>query len=195
VRGSGAGVSDATVTFTVTVSSAPVAGTPWINEFSYDTGAADDNGDEYVEVIVPSGVNVNNLSLALYNGNGGAVYRTDTFASNIVTSTVLNNGYTAYLFSYPTTTNGLFQNGAPDGMALCNGTQLIQFLSYEGNFAGVGGCANGVTSTDVGFSQSNTTPTGQSIQLSGTGNKYSDFTWNAPAANTRGAVNTNQTLN
>ncbi|GGL05091.1 ExeM/NucH family extracellular endonuclease [Deinococcus radiotolerans] len=195
VRGTGTGVSDATTTFDVTVSSAPVAGTPWINEFSYDSNAANDTGDEYVEVIVPSGVNVSNLSLVLYNGTGGAVYRTDTFAGNIVTTTALNNGYTTYLFSYPTTTGGAFQNGAPDGMALCSGTQLIQFLSYEGAFAGVGGCANGVTSTDVGVSQLGTTPTGQSLQLSGTGNKYSDFTWNAPAANTKGAVNTNQTLN
>lgn len=194
VTGSGAGVSDATA-FDVNVTPAALAGTPWINEFSYDTAATNDTGGEYVEVIVPAGVNISTLSLVLYNGNGGASYRTDAFIGNTnVTSTALNNGYTAYLFTYPATTSGLFQNGAPDGMALCNGSQVVQFLSYEGTFSATNGCASGITSTDVSVSQTNAAD-GTSLQLSGTGNKYADFTWNTSAPSTRGAVNTGQTLN
>lgn len=194
VTGSGAGVSDATA-FDVNVTPAALAGTPWINEFSYDTAATNDTGGEYVEVIVPAGVNISTLSLVLYNGNGGASYRTDAFIGNTnVTSTALNNGYTAYLFTYPATTSGLFQNGAPDGMALCNSSQVVQFLSYEGTFSATNGCASGITSTDVSVSQTNAAD-GTSLQLSGTGNKYADFTWNTSAPSTRGAVNTGQTLN
>ena len=37
-----------------------------------------------------------------------------------------------------------------------------------------------------------TTPLGYSLQLSGTGDSYADFTWQAPAASTPGAVNNNQ---
>ncbi|MHA0040280.1 ExeM/NucH family extracellular endonuclease [Deinococcus sp. PEB2-63] len=200
VRGTGAGISDATTTLTVTVAAAPVAGLPWINEFSYDSSASNDAGDEYVEVIVPSGVDASTLSLVLYNGSGGAVYKTDAFVGNTevsttVTVTPLANGYTAYLFNFGGTGNNI-QNGAPDGMALCSSTTgLIQFLSYEGTFTGVGGCAAGILSTDVGVSQTNTTAPGLSMQLTGSGNKYSDFTWVAPATNTRSAVNTGQTLN
>ncbi|UBV43185.1 ExeM/NucH family extracellular endonuclease [Deinococcus taeanensis] len=197
VTGSGSGVSDAQTTFTVNVTAVPVAGTPWINEFSYDSSATNDVGDEYVEVIVPAGYNVSNLSLALYNAGvtTNQVYRTDAFTNNtIVTSSALANGYTAYLFSYPAAGN-IFQNGGPDGLAICNGTQPVQFLSYEGSFTGAGGCANGVTSTSVTVSQDNSTAPGTSLQLSGTGSKYADFIWNAPATNTKGAVNTGQTLN
>ncbi|GGB50662.1 ExeM/NucH family extracellular endonuclease [Deinococcus soli (ex Cha et al. 2016)] len=200
VRGTGAGISDATTTLTVTVAAAPVAGLPWINEFSYDSSASNDAGDEYVEVIVPSGVDASTLSLVLYNGSGGAVYKTDAFVGNTevsttVTVTPLANGYTAYLFNFGGSGNNI-QNGAPDGMALCSSTTgLIQFLSYEGTFTGVGGCAAGILSTDVGVSQTNTTAPGLSMQLTGSGNKYSDFTWVAPATNTKSAVNTGQTLN
>ncbi|WP_370634000.1 ExeM/NucH family extracellular endonuclease [Deinococcus sp. RIT780] len=203
VTGSGTGISNATTTFTVTVTTAPPvtgAGTPWINEFSYDSTAGSDLGDEYVEVIVPSGVDVNTLSLVLYNGSGGAVYRTDAFVNNVtanttVTATPLTGGYTSYLFNFGGSGNN-FQNGAPDGMALCSSTAgLIQFLSYEGTFTGVGGCAAGILSTDVIVSQATASTPGLSMQLTGSGNKYSDFTWVAPAANTKSAVNTGQTLN
>jgi hypothetical protein len=59
--------------------------------------------------------------------------------------------------------------------------------------ATIGG--NSVTSTDIGVAESSTTPVGQSLQLIGTGNKYSDFTWSGPIASTSGAVNANQTFN
>ncbi|WP_051138435.1 ExeM/NucH family extracellular endonuclease [Deinococcus ficus] len=199
VTGSGTGVSDATTTFTVNVTPAIVAGTPWVNEISYDSTATNDLGDEYVEVIVPAGYDVSKLSLVLYNGNGGAVYRTDLFVNNAtanttVTKSTINSNYDAYLFNFGGTGN-IFQNGDPDGVAICNDTTLVQFLSYDGTFTGVGGCAGGVASTAIAVSQPNSTAPGNSLQLSGTGNKYSDFTWNAPAAHTKGAVNNGQTLN
>jgi predicted extracellular nuclease len=90
--------------------------------------------------------------------------------------------------------NGI-QNGAPDGIALVDNTNnLVQFLSYEGSFVGVGGAADGITSTDVGVSEIGNESTGLSLQLTGTGTTYQDFTWASPATETPDAVNNGQTF-
>lgn len=90
---------------------------------------------------------------------------------------------------YPT--NGI-QNGAPDGLALVNNGTVIQFLSYEGSFTAVGGPADGMSSVDIGVEEGSSTPIGFSLQLSGTGKAYTDFTWVAPANSTFGAANNDQ---
>jgi outer membrane protein assembly factor BamB len=62
------------------------------------------------------------------------------------------------------------QNGAPDAIALVNAAnQVVQFLSYEGSFAATNGPASGLTSTDIGVSQSGTEAAGLTLQLGGTG--------------------------
>ena len=87
------------------------------------------------------------------------------------------------------------QNGAPDGIALVDGTTLVQFLSYEGAFAATNGPASGRTSTDVLVGETGFELSGQSLQLTGSGSTYGDFTWARPARSTRDGVNNNQTLN
>ena len=57
------------------------------------------------------------------------------------------------------------QNGGPDGFAVALDGVLCEFLSYEGDFAGMGGIADGVTSTDVGVSESSAALVGSAIQL------------------------------
>ncbi|MEN9063587.1 ExeM/NucH family extracellular endonuclease [Ponticoccus litoralis] len=79
--------------------------------------------------------------------------------------------------------NGL-QNGAPDGIALVNDGTLVEFLSYEGSFTATEGAAAGVTSTDIGVSESSGTPLGFSLQRDEDGD-----TWAAPAEDTRGTAN------
>ncbi|HSG98015.1 MAG TPA: ExeM/NucH family extracellular endonuclease, partial [Woeseiaceae bacterium] len=81
-----------------------------------------------------------------------------------------------------------------DGIALFDGSTVVQFLSYEGAFTAVGGPANGLTSTDIGVAESFDTPIGDSLQLVGTGSAYGDFTWAAPQPGTFGTVNTGQTF-
>jgi hypothetical protein len=67
-------------------------------------------------------------------------------------------------------------------MALVNNNGIvIQFLSYEGTFLAVGGEANGMMSTDIGVSESGTTPVGYSLQLGGVGAYYEQFIWHAEA--------------
>ena len=164
--------------------------TVFINEFHYDDAGTDAN--EFIEVAAPAGTNMANYSLVLYNGNGGAVYNTTALSG---TTTNQQGGYGFVSITYPV--DGI-QNGSPDGIALVNTSTntLVQFLCYEGTFAGVGGPAAGVTCTDVGVAE-NGSAEGASLQLQGTGTTYGDFTWiarNSLNANTKNAVNTGQTF-
>ena len=186
-----AGGETASATQALTVQPAPVtvADGPWINELHYDNLGAD--VDEFVEVVVPDGYDAANLRVFLYNGSGGAAYgNTAGYSLDAAGST---GKYAFSVLSLPA--NGL-QNGSPDGVALCDGDKLIQFLSYEGSFAATGtaGCAVGQTSADIGVQEDGSNAVGTSLQLSGSGSRYADFTWAAPAPNTKGQVNTGQTL-
>ncbi len=159
----------------------------FINEIHYDNTGTD--AGEAIEIAGPAGTDLAGWSIVLYNGAGGAVYDTDALTGVIPNQC---NGFGTIVLSYPA--NGI-QNGAPDGIALVNPSNLaVQFLSYEGSFTAVGGAANGMTSTDIGVLEAGSDPVGNSLRLSGTGQFYEDFTWNAPAASTFGACNTGQTF-
>ncbi|GAA0855319.1 ExeM/NucH family extracellular endonuclease [Aliiglaciecola litoralis] len=159
----------------------------FINEIHYDNISTDTG--EAIEVAGPAGTDLSGWSLVKYNGNNGTAYGTTSLSGTIPDQ---QGGMGTIIVNYPS--NGL-QNGAPDGVVLFDGTQVVQFLSYEGTFTAVGGVADGLSSTDIGVSESNsTTEAGHSLQLSGTGSVYADFVWNNPATNTYGAVNNNQTF-
>ena len=158
----------------------------WVNEFHYDNAGGDTG--EFVEIVVADSLATPaaDIELVLYNGNGGSAYATqalDTFTAATVP------GFTIYSREI----SGI-QNGAPDGMALVENGTVVEFLSYEGEFTASGGPADGLTSTDIGVSEPGDTPVGQSLQLAGNGSSAIDFTWQAPAAATPGAVNTGQSL-
>jgi predicted extracellular nuclease len=167
---------------------AHAAGPPvFINEIHYDNTGTDTG--EAFEIAGPAGTSLAGWSVVLYNGNGGAVYNTIA-----LTGTVPNQqaGFGTLAFSLPT--NGL-QNGSPDGLALVDaGSTVVEFLSYEGSFVAVGGAANGMTSADIGVSESSGTAVGDSLQLAGAGTGGGDFSWAAAQPNTFGGVNTGQTF-
>ena len=157
----------------------------FINEIHYDNDGTDVG--EAVEIAGPAGTDLSGWSLVLYNGNGGAAYTTTPLSGVIPDQ---QNGFGTINFSYPE--NGL-QNGAPDGLALiAPGDTVVMFLSYEGTFAAVDGPAIGLTSTDIGVAEGSSTAIGDSLQLTGTGTTYGDFTWTAPQPATSDAVNTGQ---
>lgn len=155
----------------------------FINEMHYDNTGAD--AGEAVEVAGPAGTNLAGWQLVPYNGANGQTY-TPIIS---LTGTIPNqqNGFGTLSFAIL----GL-QNGSPDGIALVNGGTVVQFLSYEGAFTATNGPANGMTSTDIFVSENGSEALGQSLQLSGSGQFYEDFTWNAPATATFGLVNTGQ---
>ncbi|GAA1479198.1 ExeM/NucH family extracellular endonuclease [Nocardioides aestuarii] len=158
--------------------------TVFINEIHYDNASTDVG--EFVEVAGPAGTDLTGWSIVLYNGNGGAPYATTALSGSIPSQA---GGYGTVSVDAA----GI-QNGAPDAVALVNSSTLVQFLSYEGTFAGVGGAADGQTSTDIGVAEAGTEAVGQSLQLTGTGTTYGDFTWTGPTAQSPAAANTGQTF-
>jgi endonuclease I len=157
----------------------------WINEIHYDNDGGDTG--EIVEIAGPAGVDLTDWTLVGYNGSGGGVY------TALALSGVLPNqqdciGTLSFDFT------GM-QNGAPDGLALVDPEgEVVQFLSYEGTFMATDGPASGMTSIDIGVSETGVTPVGHSLQLGGTGSVYSDFVWQSALPNTAGQPNTGQTF-
>ncbi len=145
----------------------------WINEIHYDNSGGDTG--EGVEVVIqtPSNYTLSDFTVTLYNGSNGTPYSSlqtlDSFTSGNT-----ENGFTLYYKMIA----GI-QNGAPDGLALDYDGTLIQFLSYEGSFTASGGAADGESSTDIGVTETSSTSTGKSLQLTGNGTQYLDFTWQA----------------
>lgn len=164
----------------------------WINEFHYDN--IDGDVGESVEIAATAGLDLTGYRIVRYNGASGNEYGSNNFSGIITDDTGTGFGFATIDYI----SNGL-QNGgtSPDGFALVDdlGT-IIQFLSYEGSFTAIGGVANGITSTDIFLEESNiTTSVGQSLQLIGTGNSFSDFTWSVPSTSSSGTLNTGQTIN
>jgi hypothetical protein len=160
----------------------------FINEIHYDNVSTDTN--ERIEIAAPTGTNVSTAEIVRYNGTGGGAYNTTVTLGGVVGTC---GDYDLYVIEFPT--NGLQNDN--DGVALHNSATntLVQFLSYEGSFAATDGPANGITSTDIGVQESNnTTPITYSLQLTGNGGVYDDFTWQGPVTNTFGACNVGQTL-
>lgn len=159
---------------------------PWINEFHYDNDGTDTG--EFVEVAGPSGTNLSGWKVIGYNGSGGAMYATVNLSGTIPDQQSCI-GTLSFAFAS-------MQNGSPDGLALVNATNtVVQFISYEGSFTATDGPALGMVSVDIGVSEITTTPVGQTLQLTGTGKQYSDFTWQPPATGTSGQKNSGQTFN
>ncbi len=171
--GTDTGTADITVTV-ADVDEAP-ATAPRINEFHYDNASIDVG--EFIEVRVAAGTDVTAMSVELYNGSNGALYNTLAVGSGAMTT---DGTWDYHVLSLPT--DGL-QNGAPDGLALVDGTEVIEFLSYEGSFTATGGTASGLTSTDIGVAEDGSTPIGHSLQ------REDDGTWSAPEENTAGLDN------
>ena len=166
--------------------SGSVAVMPWINEFHYDNAGGDVN--EFIEIAGPAGFDLTGWSISLYNGSNGQLYDTDALSGTLADD---QDGYGFTAIFYPS--NGL-QNGN-DAIALVDaGGNVVQFLSYEGAFTASGGPADGLTAEDVGVEEPGTTPEGFSLQLTGTGGQYEDFTWADPAAQTSLAPNNGQTF-
>jgi endonuclease I len=163
----------------------PVGVSPWINEIHYDNSGAD--ADEGVEIAGLAGIDLTGWQLVTYNGNGGGV--TTTLA---LSGVLADDGSGFGFLFFPLAS---LQNGPADGLALVDpGGVVVEFLSYEGVVVAVGGAANGMTSTDIGVSESSSTMLGDSLQLQGQGSQAADFSWAAPGPHTRGAVNTGQEL-
>lgn len=149
----------------------------WINEIDYDQGGFD--GSEFVELAGVAGTSLVGWQLLLYDGSTGSAYKTfsldgagklfDDENGYGVISLVMKNADTIE-------DGGTTGSPSPDGVALVDDQgAVVQFLSYEGSFMATDGAAIGMTSTDIGISDSETQK--GSVHLAGTGKNYGDFHW------------------
>lgn len=157
----------------------------FINEVHYDNKGKDSG--EVVEIAGPAQVTLSGWQLVFYNGKNGRPYRSLALEGSIPD---LQAGVGTLSFD----AKGI-ENGGPDGVALVNpDNEVIQFISYEGQFTASSGVAKGLISQDIGVKESDTTMPGQSIQLKGVGRTSGDFQWGKPDSATPGAVNAGQTF-
>jgi DNA/RNA endonuclease G (NUC1) len=147
-----------------------------ISEIHYDNTGAD--AGERVEISGPAGTDLSGWKVVPYNGSNGQQYTPIVTLDGLITATCETRGVVVVNISG-------FQNGEPDGVALVNASgTVVEFLSYEGTFAATNGPAAGMTSTDIGVSETeDATPLGRSLQRNGAG----DF--ESPIAETFGACN------
>lgn len=147
----------------------------FINEIHYDNVGMD--AWEGVEIFAPSGTVLTGWKLYFYDGVNGTSYGT-----HVIYGIVPDFGGSGYGSLFVPSSVGI-QNGSPDGIVLVdNFGTVVQFLSYEGVFAAVTGPAAGLTSVDIGVFEDGTGLAGDSLQLTGNGVNYEDFTWTSGPA-------------
>lgn len=172
---------------------APIVPAVWINEIHYDNTGADVN--EFVEVAGTAGFDLSTCAIYLYNGTSTNLYNSNPPFALSGTIDDEGMGYGAVSIPVPNIQNGVNSNGTEaDGVALvCNGV-VIQFLTYEGVITAGNGPAAGMTSVDIGVLEDGSNPVGTSLQLTGMGNQYADFSWTEPSAESPGSLNSAQTI-
>jgi hypothetical protein len=172
--------------FTVT------AGTPvFVSEIHYDNAGTD--SAEGVSIFGPAGTSLAGWSVVPYNGSTGSTAG-QSYTPVVSLSGSIDNENNSGFGELNVALLGL-QNGAQDGFALVNAAnQVVQFLSYEGSFAAVNGPASGLTSTDIGVSQSGSDAVGLTLQIGGTGTLYEQLAWAAPSAGSQGSINSGHTI-
>jgi hypothetical protein len=151
---------------------------PFISEIHYDNSGPDFN--EAVEITGLLGDSVTGWGITLYDGGGNpylsrienrqmnlphgcaGLFGTHVFDFGEIGSDIIENGHGAIAFWRTVGTD----------------RELIQFLSYGGPpVAGTWGIAEGITSDVIPLEENSDTISFNSLQLSGTGDRYDQFFW------------------
>ena len=158
---------------------------PWINEIHYDNDGAD--AGEGFEIAGPAGTNLAGWRGLHYNGaNGGLI-------DSLSLSGLLGDDGTGYGFVFFELQP--LQNGPADALALVDPEGVVvEFLSWEGVVLAVDEAAAGLTASELGSSESSTTPLGHSLQRTGIGSEAEDFSWAAAQVASPGLVNPGQAV-
>ena len=190
VNGNGFVTASGAGDFVVTASSNGIAGTASLqvveaappppirlSEIHYDNGGDNNGADvgEAIEIEGPAGASLAGWKIVLYNGNGGGEYDTIEL-TGLIPATCTPRGVVFV-------ERAGIQNGDSDAIALVNGTTVVEFLSYEGELTATDGPAVGMTSSDIGVSESGGTPAGLSLQRAPSG------IWRSPSTATFGTCN------
>jgi hypothetical protein len=147
-----------------------------INELHYKNEVDDFN--EFVEIFIPDPqpVNIEMYTVELYDGESGLKY-----ADRSLDSMIINTGNEGayYIWDF----KGI-QDGSPDGISLIGECgDVLQFISYEGDFTATNGKAAGIRSVDTGINELSSSPPNSSLQLISDSWKYT------VGYNTKGRLN------
>ena len=142
----------------------------WLNELHYDNSSSDVN--EFIEIAIGDSITPTDVVVYLYNGSNGTVYK--TLSVGPLGADLIEGQQQGDMTLYWGLVSGI-QNGAPDGVAITVSGSVEHFVSYEGTLTATNGPAVGMTSTDIGVSESSSTPVGYSLGLTGSGSSYGDF--------------------
>jgi DNA/RNA endonuclease G (NUC1) len=145
------------------------------SEIHYDN--SEDDIAEQIEIEGPANTDLSGWSIVLYNGNGGLTYDTKSLTGLTIPAMCGERGVVVIPFAS-------IQNGSPDGLALVHGSEVVQFLSYEGTFAATDGPAAGLTSTDIKVEEGSGTSQISSLQLNAKTGK-----WTGPSRRSFGRCN------
>ncbi len=157
--------------------------TPWINEIHYFNGRLP--VPQAIEIAGDAGVDLTGWKVLLYSASGHAIGLVDVPAGPLAD---LGNGLGVR--EVPLTMNMRI-----GGIAIVDNTRALrQFLSYGATVFGKNGPAAGLQSTLIPVHENRKTSSLQSLQLTGTGSSYGDFTWQANQLETFGQSNVGQVL-
>eukprot|EP01121_Diplochlamys_sp_Union-15-3_P018355 TRINITY_DN665_c0_g1_i1.p1 TRINITY_DN665_c0_g1~~TRINITY_DN665_c0_g1_i1.p1 ORF type:complete len:860 (+),score=203.98 TRINITY_DN665_c0_g1_i1:42-2621(+) len=160
--------------------------TVWINELHYEDFGIDEK--EGVEIAGPAGTNLEGWQLVFYRGATKSVYKKVVLTKALIPN--LQNGFGCMWFYIPGIADG---DKGGDGIALVDSKGKVrQFLSYEGQFKAADGPAAGLDSTPIPVFETSFSLAANSLQLTGKGSYYEDFTWKGPLRASRGQVNKGQ---
>ncbi|MAW93791.1 MULTISPECIES: lamin tail domain-containing protein [unclassified Leeuwenhoekiella] len=156
----------------------------WINEIHYDNVGGDTN--ERIEIAGSAGIDLTGYRIYHYNGTGGTLLSFKSI-SGVIVEVAAGLGVKNIPFTSLQNDN--------EGIALVDPTGVVlQFLSYEGLVVATEGPAAGMTSTLLPLSEDPAVEVGMSMQLTGTGNTYSHFSW-VIKPDTIDAINSGQAFN
>ncbi len=140
-----------------------------VSEIHYDNAGPDAN--ESIEVYGQAGFDLTGWTLVRYDGATGASYGTDALVGTIPNlCTSGGSPYGVLVLNYPA---DALEDG-PDGFALVDaGGTVIEFFHYEGSsFVAIDGPASGMSSSDMGVSESGAGTSAGSIQRTSIGNTW-----------------------
>jgi len=149
----------------------------FLNEVHYRYGGC--SLCQFTEIAYTTGLDKSNFSVSYYNSTG---YPFMTAQGSDFIGSETSGGLT---FAFKL---GVVIDPA-GGLALIKGTTVLQFVTFfPYEFVAQSGSAAGMTAEVIGFDNLTSTT---SLQLQGTGCKYSDFSWDLfPRPESRGAPNT-----
>lgn len=133
------------------------------SEIHYDNSS--DDVSEQIEIEGPAQTDLSDWSVVLYDGTKTTAYDSRALTGITIPATCGARGVVVVPFPQ-------IQNGSPDGFALVHGSEVVQFLSYEGAFTASDGPAAGKTSIDIGVAEPSTSSAISSLQLDATSGKW-----------------------